>query len=174
MIEGAATIGVGGARLASPAAMACGWSLVSSLLLVRPAVLVSCGSGVPELVRLSVVGAAVYSASDPLYRGQAALPRRATAMVRALGASVAPLWVCFPGITCPSVAASGVGRSWRSCGSGSWSECRMAAGLGVRVLVFLPVGVQPPSSWGGWSCLASSAGGRWFLRGVPSNALTLF
>jgi len=75
-----------------------------------------------------------------------------------LAASPAPLWVCFPGGGCPAGVVPR--RSWVSGGSGSWSECALAAGLNVPVLVFLPAGVVPPSGWGSWSGLGC---GWWFL-----------
>jgi len=128
------------------------------------------------LVRAACADAVVFSASDPAYRGLgwAAYAARAAAMIRALAVAPSPLWICFPAGACTVAAAGGVGRSWFSCGSGSWSECRMAAGLGVSVLVFLPSGVVPPGQWGAWSFVGASAGGRWFLLASCAPAPTLF
>ncbi len=169
------SFGVGGSRRPSPCSGASAAAFVASLRgagIPASSVFTSCGAGAPSLVAAAFPGCQFFSAAAPAFcgLGSRAFAARAAALVRALAASPAPLWVCFPGGACPAGVIPR--RSWVSCGSGSWSECALAAGLGVPVLVFLPVGVVPPSGWGGgwggWSFL----GGGWFF--LPAFNARLF
>ena len=166
LVAGAASVGVGGSRVGGFASLGAGVGLVSVVAAAGSAVFVSCGAGVPALVRAAFPAASVFSASSFQGLGRGAFAARARALVVALSAAPSPLWVCFPVSACPAAAATvgprGLGRSWVSCGSGSWSECRLAAGLGVPVLVFLPAGVVPPGAWGSWLSVGWSAGGQWY------------
>jgi len=56
----------------------------------------------------------------------------------------------------PSASPS---RCFSGGGSGSWASAALAVGLGVPVLLWLPVGVQPPAAWG-----FVSLGGGFFHR----------
>ncbi len=157
------SFGVGGSRRPSPCSGAAAAAFVASLRgagVPASSVFTSCGAGAPSLVAAAFPGCQFFSAAAPAFcgLGSRAFAARAAALVRALAASPSPLWVCFPGGACPAGVAPR--RSWVSGGSGSWSECALAAGLGVPVLVFLPAGVVPPSGWGSWSFLG---GGWWFL-----------
>ncbi len=168
--------GAGGARRPSPCCSGAAGHLVAELLrsgVPASSVLTSCGSGAPSLVRAAFPGCRVFRASDFPGLGRAAFAARAAALVRGLSDSPSPLWVCFPGCGCPpSVAPS---RRWVSCGSGSWSECSLAAGLGVAVLVFLPAGILPPPSFGAWSVCCGSplgaggVGGSWWFLAPPAS-----
>ena len=164
------SFGFGGCRRPSPVCVPAASALFAGVGLVggcdSVSVLTSCGSGVPAAAVSEFSCATVFRASD--FRGagfRGSFAARAAALIRSLVGSSRPLWCCFPAVACPSVAAGGVGRSWLSCGSGSWSECRLAAGLGCAVLVFLPSGIEPPMSWGQWSFVQSSVvgGSFWFL-----------
>ena len=159
------SFGFGGSRSGQPVCLAACSAFLSS---VPPgaAVFVSCGSGAPALVRAAFPSASIFRASQFSGLGSAAFAARAAAMVRALAASPSPLFVCFPGCPCPASLLPA--RSWRGSGSGSWSECSLAFGLRVSVLVFLPAGVFPPSSWGSWQSLGSG----WFF--LPLSQPSLF
>lgn len=99
---------------------------------------------------------------------RAALAARAAACCRLLAAAPAPLAVCWP--SRPAPAGLGPARSWVSCGSGSWSELALCAGLGAAVAVFLPAGALPPASWGAWSpVVAGPLAGAWLLPGAASR-----
>ena len=158
------SFGVGCSRRPSACSGVAASAFVSSLRrsgVAASSVLTSCGAGAPSAVAAAFPGCQFFSASAPAFcgLGRAAFAARAAALVRTLAASPSPLWVCFPGGVCPAAAVPS--RSWGSCGSGSWSECALAAGLGVPVLVFLPVGVVPPSGWGSWSSLGGFLGRGW-------------
>jgi len=158
------SFGFGGARAGSPACLAACAAFLRRVP-AGSAVFVSCASGASAVVRAAFPAASVFSASSPAFAGlgSAAFAARAAALVRALAASPSPLFVCFPGRACPPPLLPS--RSWRGGGSGSWSECALAFGLGVPVLVFLPAGVLPPGSWGSWRVLG---GGWFFLPAAPS------
>jgi len=165
------SFGVGGSRAAAPACLAAAFELCgqfSALGVSAPAVFVSCASGASSCVRQAFPGCFVSSASQFRGLGAAAFAARAAALLRALAAAPAPLWVCFPG--CPPPAGLQPARRWVSCGSGSWSECALSFGLGVPVLVFLPGSVQPPPSWGAWQSVAPG----WFFLPLPPAQPTLF
>ncbi len=73
------------------------------------------------------------------------LPARSVACLRALAAEgPRPLFVCFPGRPAPPNLVPG--RSWVSCGSGSWSEIALALGLGISVAI--SPGIEAPGSFG--------------------------
>jgi len=156
------SFGFGGSRSGSAACLAACSAFLPRVPAGAP-VFVSCASGASALVRAAFPSASVFRASQFSGLGSAAFAARAAALVRALAASPSPLFVCFPGCACPASLLPS--RSWRGGGSGSWSECSLAFGLGVPVLVFLPPGVSPPSSWGSWQSLGS---GWFFLPVAPS------
>ena len=163
------TFGVGGSRTPSAHCSGAAGRFIAELLRcgVPPSsVLTSCGSGAPSLCAASFPGCEVFRASDFPGLGRAAFAARAAAMVRALAASPSPLWACFPGRGCPPGLRPV--RSWVSCGSGSWSESALAAGLGVPVLAFLRAGQLPPPSFGTWSPVCVSPGGVWWHLPPPS------
>ena len=168
------SFGVGGSRRPSACSGVAASAFVASLRrsgVVAASVLTSCGAGAPSVLAAAFPGCQFFSAAAPVFRGlgRRAFAARAAALVRALAASPFPLWVCFPGGVCPAAAVPS--RSWVSCGSGSWSECALAAGLGVPVLVFLPVGMVPPSGWGSWSSLGGFLGGGWWFLPVSQPSL---
>jgi hypothetical protein len=157
------SFGIGGARRPSSSCAAAAASFLSRLGAagIAPAsVFTSCGSGAPAMARAAFPGCRVFSASDFPGLGRAAYAARAAALVRGLAVAPSPLWVCFPGCAAPASLAPS--RRWVPCGSGSWSECSLAAGLGVPVLVFLPGVVVPPSAFGAWA----SVGSGWWLLPV--------
>lgn len=173
------TFGVGGARRPSASCSAAAGHLLGELRrLSVPSsqVLTSCGSGAPALVRAAFPGCRVFSASQFSGLGRRAFAARAALMVRSLAALESPLWVCFPLVACPSGVAPS--RTWVSCGSGSWSECSMAAGLGCSVLIFLPSGVVPPRSFGSWSPVSAFpiaiGRGAWWFRPAQAPQASLF
>ena len=136
-----------------------------------PAVLVSCSGGASAFFRAQFPSAQVFSASA--FPGPASFVRRSAALVRALAAAPAPVWVCWPGVACPAglLPSASSSACWAGSGSGSWAECAFSLGLGVPVLVFLPLGVQPPASWGSWSAwFCGSASQGWFLAPVAQQA----
>jgi hypothetical protein len=99
---------------------------------------------------------------------RAALAARAAACCRALAAAPAPLAVCWPGR--PAPAGLRPSRSWVSCGSGSWSELALCAGLGCALAVFLSAGAAPPAAWGSWSLVSSGPlAGAWLLAPVAAR-----
>lgn len=157
-----ASFGFGGSRSGSPSCLAAAASFCGRVPAGAP-VFTSCASGASAVARAAFPAASVFSASQFSGLGSAAFAARAAAMVRALAGSPSPLFVCFPGCPCPPSLSPA--RSWRGGGSGSWSECALAFGLGVPVLAFLPAGVQPPASWGAWSVV----GGGWFFLPVAPS-----
>ena len=168
------SFGVGGARRPSSFSMSAAWELVSGWYragVPASSVLTSCGSGAPVLAAALFPECRLFSASEFAGLGRAAFAVRAAALVRALAASPSPLWVCFPEVACPSAIVPA--RRWVSGGSGSWSECALACGLGVPVLVFLPCGVVPPVSWGStfWVEVAASPGGVWWYLSPLNDTL---
>ena len=159
------SFGFGGSRSGSAGCLA---ACAAFLPQVPPgaAVFVSCAPGASALARAAFPSASIFQASQFPGLGAAAFAVRAAAMVRALASSPSPVFVCFPGRSCPPLLVPA--RSWRGGGSGSWSECSLAFGLGVPVLVFLPAGVLPPSLWGSWQPLGSG----WFF--LPLSQPSLF
>ncbi len=165
VLAGSRSVGFSGSRSPSPAAVSALRSVFSSVRSGGVRVCVGCASGVDRLVRSAFAGSPsllVFSASSPRFGGgggfRAALARRSAACVRSVARGGRGLLVVVPSGACPS----GVRPSprFRGCGSGSWGSAALAAGLGRRVVVWLPSGVAPPA-WSGfsWSCL----GGGWWL-----------
>lgn len=162
------SFGFGGSRRGC-AAFALSFPLVCQQLraLLQPRVLVSSAAGVSASVRAAFPFAQVFAAgSGGSAPAVSVLVARGAALVRALAAAPAPLWLCWPGCACPAFVrpSSRPARCWCGGGSGSWAECAFAAGLGVPVLVFLPAGVAPPASWGAWQ----PCWGGWLLRPAPA------
>ena len=152
------------------------------LVYARIPVLVGCAPGADAAARAGAPAAQLFRASAWRARGlpwPAALAARSVAFVRALSAAGGVL-VSAPGRPCPAGLLPG--RSWRSCGSGSWSTLALAAGLAVPLVLFLPPAVSPPAAWGPWSpaplfvndqftqanaSLASPLSGAWLLLPPP-------
>lgn len=109
-------------------------------------VLTTCGAGVPAAVAAAAPAALVYRRQFP---GKGGFVARAVRFVEQLAASPAPALLVWP--AGPAPAASRPATRWVSCGSGSWSEAGLAAGLAVPVFVALS-GSQPPAPhWpGSW------------------------
>jgi len=121
--------------------------------------------GVDAVVRDRFAGCRsllVFSAASPRFSAGvpfvAALARRSAACVRSVAAGSRGLLVVLPSGACPRGVAPSA--SFRGGGSGSWGSAALAAGLGRRVVVWLPAGVVAPA-WAGfaWSALGSG----WFL-----------
>lgn len=171
---GFSSVGFAGSRAGAGAGAA--GRLAGAAAAAGCSVLASCGSGAPAAA-LAAAGAAgrLFSVAAPQFAAlpfPARLAARAAAFVRALAASPAPVLLCWPG--CPAPAGLLPGRSWQSCGSGSWSELALAVGLAVPVVVFLPPGVQPPAGWGVWSvAVVGPFAGGWSLRPAAAQ-LSLF
>ncbi len=161
MLSSYSSFGFGGSRSASPSCLAEARRILSALP-PSAQIVTTCGRGVPSLAAARP-GAVVFRASDLPSLGRAAFAARASAAVRHLARQPRPLFVCFPARPAPAPIRPGL-RSWQSCGSGSWSEVALAAGLGVPVLVFLPAGIQPPASLGAWQLVRPG----WFLLPSPS------
>lgn len=149
----------------------------------RRSVAVGCAAGADALVRSAAGPSAVarggscfvFSVSSGRWgSGRSAFARRSAACVRSVAASgPSAAFVGFVSSPCPAgvVPAS----SWRSGSpvSGSWSSLALAAGLGVRVVVFWcapgRAGRALPAAWGLWWPVGSGpfAGGWGF---VPAQA----
>ena len=154
--------GFSGSRSVVPGACA---SVASFLRRFRPvAGVVGCASGVDEFFRSAFGSLRVVSASS-FGRGPSAFARRSVAVVSAVAAA-GGVWVSFPSSPCPSgLVPSGVSsRCFAGFSSGSWSSVAFACGLGVPCLVFLPSGVEFPSSWLLFG-FVSLGGGVWFFAG---------
>lgn len=176
MLGGFSSVGFSGSRhLAGQSWQLCR-SLAAQAAAAGCAVSVGCARGADAAARFGAPGARVFSVGLFVAPGipfAAALARRSSAFVRALSQSPAPLLISFPISSCPAKLLPG--RSWRSgFGSGSWASLALAVGLGVPVCVFLPAGLQPPSSWGVWSqSLTGPFAGSWSLR-PPASQLSFF
>lgn len=168
------SFGMGGARRPSSFAIGAAWEVVSGWYragVPASSVFTSCGTGAPALAAALFPECRFFAASEFAELGRAAFAARAAAMIRALAAAPAPLWVCFPECGCPVSLLPC--RSWPSgSGSGSWKESALACGLGVPLLLFLPAGVLPPSSWGLWCEVAQRPGGCfWYLPALENTRL---
>ena len=153
----AVVVGFSGCRFAVPPP-----SVFSSVVACVPrsaSVLVGCAFGVDGLVRASFPGAVVFSASS-FGRGRASFALRSSACVVSVACSPRSVWVSFPGVPCPAGLRPSSSSSACFCGlgSGSWASLAFAVGLGVRSLVWLPLGVPCPAGWG-----FRSLGGGWFV-----------
>lgn len=104
------------------------------------------------------------------FPGRGALPARAAAALRALAAAPAPVLFAWPGRPCPAALAA-PSRSWRPCGSGSWSEIALALGLGVPVILF--GAPAPPWAVVGRSWSAGPLAGALLLTPPPRPVLPL-
>lgn len=165
-LRGRASFGFSGSRSALPPASV--WGAVSALVPGSAFVSVGCAAGLDSAVRRSFPGAAVFRASSFGF-GRGSFAARSVALVRAVAAGPAPVWVSFPGGPCPSglVPSSSSSRCFCGLGSGSWASLAFAVGLGVRSVVWLPVGVPFPSGWG-----AAPLGGGWWLVSPTTNPQT--
>lgn len=153
MLAGFSSVGFAGSRSGVGSAAAA--RLAAAAAAAGCGVFATCGRGVPAAAA-AVPGSVVFRRSSPPFSSlpfRVSLAARATAFIRALAAAPAPALVCWPGRAAPSGLRPS--RSWSSCGSGSWSEAALAAGLGVTVFVFLPPGIQPPAAWGRWFFVSS-------------------
>lgn len=168
-------VGFCGSRSLSPAAAPLVAAVVGAVVASGRGVAVGCAAGADQLVRAAAPSARVWSAASfaDLPR-PAALAQRSVAMVSAVAASGPGAGlVAFPAAPCPAGLAPS--RSWRSCGSGTWSSAALAAGLGVAVVVF-PVGWPwAPPAWPGGSWAPAAAAGVWAQgwRWVPAQQLAL-
>lgn len=158
LVGGAGAVGFSGSRSVVPACLGSVCAAVSPRALVA----VGCAGGVDAAVRVSVLGASVFSAasfSASSWAGRLVL--RSAAVVRFVASASSraggSVFVVFPSAVCPAglVPSPVVSACFAGFGSGSWASAAFAAGLGVPLLVFSPVGVP---SWG-----FVSFGSGWFL-----------
>ena len=121
-------------------------------------VFVGCARGVDAAVRSGVPSERL-SVFRVRVRSRSGFAERSVRFVREL-ARVGGVLVSFPGRACPSVVSPSSDPSACFCGSGSgsWASLAFARGLGVRCVVWLPVGVVPPSAFG-----LRSVGSGWWL-----------
>lgn len=155
-LVGRSLVGFSGSRRGCVAA-SCQVALQVALSAVAAsgaAVSVGCARGVDSSVRSVFPAARVFRAAE-FGSGARSFALRSEAFVRALAAEGGVL-VAFPGRAAPSGLRPC--RSWPwGVGSGSWGSVALAVGLGVPVLLWLPVG-----------CSVSAArfravGGGWFV-----------
>ncbi|MCZ7568899.1 MAG: hypothetical protein M5U01_09980 [Ardenticatenaceae bacterium] len=168
-------VGFTGSRSLSPAAAPLVAGVVGSVVAGGRGVAVGCAAGADALVRAAAPGARVWSVSafSDLPR-PAALAQRSVAMVHAVAASGPGAGlVAFPAAPCPAGLVPA--RSWRACGSGTWSSAALAAGLGLPVVVFPAGWPWAPPAWPGGSWQPAAAGGVWAQgwRWVPAAQLSL-
>lgn len=162
-----AVVGFSGSRSVVPSL-----SLVAAVVAAVPAavsVSVGCARGVDALFRAAFPAALVFAVSS-FGRGRGAFAARSVACVRSVAVS-GGVWVSFPGSACPAglVPSSLSARCFSGSGSGSWASLAFALGLGVRCLVWLPVGVSAPLGWG-----LLSVGGGWWVACWCAVQLSLF
>jgi hypothetical protein len=169
LVGGAGVVGFSGSRSVVPVCVGAVCGAVSPRALVG----VGCAAGVDSVVRSSVCGCSVFSASSFAASSWAGrLVLRSVALVRfvagASGRAGGAVFVVFPSAACPAglVPSSSSSVCFRGLGSGSWASAAFAAGLGVPVVVFAPFGVP---AWG-FSSLGSErcAQGWWLLSPAPS------
>ncbi len=165
LVGGAGCVGFSGSRSVAPACVGAVCAAVSPRALVG----VGCASGVDAVVRASVCGCSVFSAasfSASSWAGRLVL--RSAAVVRFVASASSraggAVFVVFPSAVCPAglVPSSSPSLCFRGLGSGSWASAAFAAGLGVPLLVFAPLGVPA------WGFVALGAG--WFVLS-PSPSL---
>ncbi len=148
LFASASIVGFSGSR--RPAGAVSSKALLSAIAAVPTSarVVVGCAAGVDAVVRLACPQAQVFSvASGQFGRGKSAFARRSIACVQSVAAAgPASLWVSFPASACPVGLLPSASPQECFCGSGSgtWASLALAVGLGVRSLVFLPDGIQPP------------------------------
>jgi len=158
LLSRASSFGFCGSRSVVPSPSV--WSAVVASVPAGSPVSCGCVGGLCGLARASFAGASVFRASSFGF-GRGAFAARSVALVRSVASGPRPLWVSFPGRSCPPglVPSSRPGACFCGLGSGSWASLAFACGLGVPALVFLPVGSSVPSSWG-----FVSLGCGWFFR----------
>ncbi len=124
-------------------------------------VFVGCARGVDGFVR-SEFPAERLRVFEVRVRSRSGFAERSVRFVRALAGSGGVL-VSFPGRACPGVLSPSAEESACFCGSGSgsWASLALAAGLGVRCLVWLPAGLVVPERFG----FVSLGRGWWFFAG---------
>lgn len=123
---------------------------------------VGCAKGVDSFFSAAFPSLVVTSASS-FGGGRSSFARRSIWVVESVTRKDG-LWCSFPASACPSglVPSGQSSRCFCGSGSGSWASLAYAVGLGCPALLFLPSGVQFPSSWllfGGQSL----GGGWWFF-----------
>jgi len=140
-------------------------------------VVVGCAAGVDAVVRLACPHAHMFSvASGQFGTGRSAFARRSVACVQAVvAAGHSGLWVSFPASACPDglLPSASSSKCFNGSGSGTWGSLALAVGLGVRSLVFVPAGVEPPSGWG-LSPVPGEAGWFSFVPVPTQKQLSLF
>ena len=160
-LQSASVVGVSGSRSASPGcARAVAWALHQ--LAPGASVVTGCMSGIDRVARSAAPSALVFQASR-FGRGRGRFARRSTAVVQHVSRSASALWVSAPGRACPQglMPSPRSSACFAGFGSGSWASLALALGLGVRALVWLPVGITPPPSWGLGLACAGQAGAWW-------------
>lgn len=147
LLAGASSVGFSGSRSVVPP------SFVSALVFgaVSPSALVSvgCARGFDSLVRSAFPSCVVWWARA-FGVGRASFARRSSAFVRSLACSSGSVLVSFPAVACPAglLPSASASACFGGFGSGSWAGVALAVGLGVPVVLWLPVGVVPPASFG--------------------------
>ena len=162
VLRSAPVVGVSGSRAASPGCVrAVTWAVGQ----VQPgtSIVTGCMSGIDQVARSLAPSALVLQASH-YGRGRGRFARRSTAVVqRVHSAGPSALWVSAPGRACPQglVPSPVSSACFAGFGSGSWASLALALGLGVRALVWLPVGITPPQCWG-LSLVCPGRAGSWW------------
>ena len=148
-------VGFSGSRsLVPPAGL---FAAVVAAVPSSASVVVGCARGLDLCARSAFPGSLVLSASS-FGSGRGAFARRSVAVVSSLSSSPAPVFLSFPGVSCPPglVPSSSSSSCFCGLGSGSWASLAFAVGSGVPCFVWLPPGVSFPVSWsavwlgGGW------------------------
>jgi hypothetical protein len=154
------TIGICGSRMVVPSPYV--WRPFVAAVPVGASISCGCVGGVCALVRFTFCEVSVFRASVFGF-GVQSFVRRSVALVQSVASSPFPLWVSFPGFSCPVglVPHCNSSECFNGGGSGSWASLAFAVGCGVPALVHLsPSAVSPP----GWSLIG--LGGGWFF--IPS------
>jgi hypothetical protein len=157
-----------GSRFSGSAAAVAAASFLPSLASFSGSVGVGCASGVDQLVRSAFPSALVFSVSSFPVGGRvvrASFALRSAALVRWVSSS-SGLLVVFPSSACPAGVAPSA--SFRGFGSGSWGSAALAVGLGVPVLLFVPVALgsafpAPSALAARFRLLGSVAAGSWWF-----------
>jgi len=132
-----------------------------------------CASGADRFARVAAGPACrVFRASS---RSPSALVARSCRFVRSLAGAAGSVLAGFVVGPCPTGLRGVPARAWRSGSpaSGSWSSLGLAAGLGVRVVVFWCGGgaAALPAAWGAWSLVAAGPfAGGWLLSPAAVQA----
>ncbi|MEM9996827.1 MAG: hypothetical protein AAF809_03925 [Bacteroidota bacterium] len=173
LLRAAAVVGVSGSRAPSPASVA---ALRAVLPLTTGTVAVGCARGIDQVARRLVP-----ASRRLVFRAQSGrsghLAVRSIACVRQVAAAASQpggsLWLSFPSAACPAGLALSPSPSvcFRGLGSGTWASAALARGLGLPVLLCMPVGVACPAGWG-FTALGSASGVAWhFAAGSVSGSL---